>query len=239
MTRVSNLTAAVLIGLAGALPARAAEPVVFDIAIRGIEAAVLRFTGSDSGGGYSVTGRLDSAGLLGLLRTVRYDATARGAVKGKRFTPASYSEKADTGRRKSEAVMEYRRGVPQVKSYNPPRLPGPDTIDPATQGGTVDPLTAIYAVLRDVPAGSECNLKLVLFDGKRRSQVVLGPPTTAKAGVTCAGEYRRLAGYSAEDMAERSRFAFTIALKPAAGGLMQVTEVRTETLYGRAVMTRR
>ena len=67
MTRVSNLTAALLIGLAGALPARAAEPVVFDIAIRGIEAAVLRFTGSDSGGGYSVTGRLDSAGLLGLL----------------------------------------------------------------------------------------------------------------------------------------------------------------------------
>jgi hypothetical protein len=40
-------------------------------------------------------------------------------------------------------------------------------------------------------------------------------------------------------MAERTRFPFTLLLEPAGNGMMQVAEVRMETLYGRAVMVRR
>jgi hypothetical protein len=135
--------------------------------------------------------------------------------------------------------MEYRSGVPQVKRYNPPRELGSDGIDPSTQGGTVDPLTAMFATLRDVPQGKECNRSLTLFDGKRRSAVVLGAPKAGQDGVTCPGEYRRLEGFSAEDMAERARFPFTLRLMPAGNGMMQVTEVTMQSIYGAAELRRR
>lgn len=230
---------AVVLGLTGA-SARAEGPVVFDLSLRGIEAAVLSFTGTVEGNRYSVAGRLQSAGLVGMLKSIRYEGASQGTVRGTRFTPQRYVEKADTGRRKSVAEMRYSRGVPQIKSYDPPRAEGEAGLDPATQGGTVDPLTAMFAVLRDAPEGQECNLALTLFDGERRSRVQLGAPEAGKdGGVTCRGEYRRLDGYSAEDMAEKTRFPFTLTLSSPRDGMRQATEVRMDTLFGRAVMTRR
>jgi Protein of unknown function (DUF3108) len=234
-----RLTAlAFLAALALPLPALA-EPVQFDLQVRGIRAGTLTFEGSAEAGRYAVTGRLESSGLVGLLRKIRYDGQAQGRIAEKRFTPARYVERADTGKRQSEAVMEYRSGVPQVKVYNPPRAPGDGGLDPARQGGTVDPLTAMFATLRDVPAGQECDLALTLFDGKRRSQITLAPPQPREGGATCPGEYRRLDGFPAEDMAEKSRFPFTVHLVPGPDGMMRVAEVTMESLYGNARLKRR
>ena len=237
---MKRLVVAMVAALVLGAPARAEEPVVFDLSIRGIEAAVLSFTGTVEGNRYAVSGRLQSAGLVGLLKSIRYEGSSRGSVRGGRFSPSQYVEKADTGRRKSVGEMRYSRGVPQIKSYDPPRAAGDAGLDPATQGGTVDPLTAMFAVLRDVPQGQECNLSLTLFDGERRSQVKLGAPAPGmEGGLTCSGEYRRLEGFSDKDMAEKTRFPFTLTLSAPEGGLRRTTEVRMETLYGRAVMTRR
>ena len=230
---------AVLAAVLTASTSRAEEPVVFDLSIRGIRAGTLSFSGEASAGRYAVSGRLESAGLVGMVRRVRYDGQAEGSLQQGRFTPARYREQADTGKRQSESVMEYRRGVPQVKVYNPPRDLGPDGIDPATQGGTVDPLTALFATLRDVAPGQECNQTLAMFDGKRRSQLVLGAPAAVDGGIACPGEYRRLAGFSADDMAEKSRFPFTVRLVPGVSGLMQVEEVTMESIYGNARLKRR
>jgi hypothetical protein len=234
-----RVLAAFALGLALHGPVAAQEPAVFDFHLRGIRAGTLSFAGQDGDGRYAVTGRLESSGLVAMIRKVRYDGEVSGRTDGTRFTPERYVERADTGRRQSEAVMEYRRGVPQVKTYNPPREAGDGGLDPATQGGTVDPLTAMYAALRDVPQGQECNVRLVLFDGKRRSQVVVGPPQPAEGGVACAGEYRRLEGFSEKDMAEKTRFPFTAYLAPDEGGMMRVTQVRMDSLYGKATLTRR
>jgi hypothetical protein len=95
--------------------------------------------------------------------------------------------------------MAYRKGVPQVKSYNPPREAKPYDVDPSTMGGTVDPLTALYATLRDVDKGTECQVSLKMFDGRRHSQITTSERQEAGEQVVCQGEYRRLAGFSAED----------------------------------------
>ncbi len=83
-------------------------------------------------------------------------------------------------------------------------------------GGTVDPLTALYATLRDVDAGQECKIKLPMFDGRHSSQIVLGKPTVKGNADPCTGEYRRLAGFSDKEMAEKQRFAFTLTYAPTA-----------------------
>ncbi len=234
---------AAMTALVALSPASHAQQVVdshsFDITLKGLRAATLSFAGEQSGNSYSVSGKLESRGLAALVRKVRYDATARGSARGGKFTPAAYSEKADTGKRKSASVMEYRKGVPQVKSYDPPRDPRPEDLNPAKQGGTVDPLTALYATLRDVDAGQECKVALQMFDGRRRSQIALSGRKAEGDGVTCRGEYRRVAGYSAEDMAEKTRFPFVLTYAPGDAGRMRVVTVTTETLYGTATLTRR
>jgi hypothetical protein len=233
---------ALLVGLAATgLPARAEtlrDRAEFSVEVRGITAGTLSFDATQTGARYKVSGTLASGGLAAFLRKVRYDARAEGRIRGGRYVPSSYVETADTGKRRSEATMGFAGGVPQVKVYKPAREPRPFDIDPATQGGSVDPLTAMYATLRDVAADQACKVDLKLFDGRRASRVTLSDPVAEGERIICRGEYRRVAGFSAEDMAEKTRFAFTVTFAPAAGDRLQATEVAMDTLFGRARMVR-
>lgn len=229
-----------VLGLSGAVaPAQAqADQGSFDLVLKGLKAGNLTFSGQQDGKSYAVSGSLKSTGLAAMIRKVRYDAATSGRVSKGRYTPATYNEKADTGKRQSESVMAYRKGVPQVKSYSPPREPFPTDVDPATMGGTVDPLTALYATLRDVDKGAECKVSLAMFDGRRHSQIKTSSPKADGEFVVCAGEYRRLAGFSEKEMAEKQRFAFTLTYAPTPEGRMRVIEVAMDTLYGKASLKR-
>ena len=236
---LSAVLSAVLLAAGSGAAAAQTDQGSFELVLKGLKAGALDFSAVQEGTSYAVTGRLKSGGLVSLLRKVRFEASANGAVSGGKYTPVSYSENADTGKRQSQSVMAYVRGVPQVKSYNPPRPPRTYDVDPASMGGTVDPLTALYATLRDVPAGDECRVQLSLFDGRRQSAVKTFGRQEAGDQLVCQGEYRRVAGYSAEDLAEKTTFAFTMIYAPAEGGRMRVTEVAMDTLFGRAKLIRK
>ncbi len=124
--------AATIAGLLLVPPAMAqdktSDQATFDLVLKGITAGTLTFSATQSGKGYGVQGKLQSSGLAALIRKVRYDAKVKGSVSKGRYSPSSYSEKADTGKRQSESVMAYKGGVPQVVSYNPPRDPGPNDV---------------------------------------------------------------------------------------------------------------
>ncbi len=234
--------AALLLAVALAAPPAAADQTdsaVFDLSLRGIRAGTLAISGAIQEGSYAAAGKLQSSGIVAMVRKISYDAKVTGRVKNGRYVPVTYEEDADTGRRQSQSVMAYQDGVPQVKVYNPPRKTRGRDIDPATQGGTVDPLTAAYATLRDVPEAEACQVNLTIFDGKRRSQVRLSGPAVEGGRVTCAGEYRRLEGFSEEDMAEKASFPFRLIYEPARDGVLRVGEVRMDTIYGKGALKRR
>lgn len=235
--RLAALAVAVLPFAAGAEPVR--DSARFDLVMLGLTAGTLVFDGSEEDGRYSVTGRLASGGLLTMIRKVSYDATAEGRVSAASYSPNRYVEKADTGRRQSQAEIVWQGGVPELRAYSPPRTPRKTDVDPATQTGSVDPLTALYATLRDASPGAECDRALAMFDGRRASRLTLGKPEPMGNRVTCPGEYRRVAGFSQKDMEEKTRFPFTLTYAPAQDGRMQVVEVSMETLYGRARLLRR
>lgn len=228
------LVCAIFAGLT-ASPALAAgkTDALFDVSIRGLKAGTLSIKGSEDAGRYKTTGVLKSGGLIGLVASVKYTAASQGAVRGTRFQPARYDESADTGKRQSRTKMTYSGGVPKVVEGSTGEL------SPASQKGTVDPQTAIYAAFRDVDADQVCKLNVQMFDGKRRSQVRLSSPRADGDRILCNGEYRRLKGFSAEDMAEKTRFPFNLYYTKTADGRYRVERVVTETLYGNAVMTRR
>lgn len=215
------------------------ESAVFDLTLRGLPAGSLSVSGTVTGARYAAAGVLQSGGFLALVKKIRYDARAKGVVRDGVFTPTRYEEDADTGKRQSQSVMRYENGVPQVKVHKPPKPPRPEDIDPATQGGTVDPLTALYAALRDVPEAEACKLKLFLFDGRRRSQVMLTDPRPVEGGLACTGEYRRLEGFSEKELAEKVRFPFTLHYAPLGNGHLRVVEISMDTLYGKGRLKRR
>lgn len=219
-----------------------AEPVTdrhsYAITLAGIRAATLTLSGTEEAGRYRVEGNLESSGLAAIVRRVRYLAQASGSVADRRYLPARYTELFDTPRRQSEAVLTYDRGVPRISIYAPPPPPGAIVLDPAAQGGTVDPMTALYAALRDTPRDQVCRLTLQIFDGRRRSEVALANPTAQGETLQCTGEYRRIAGFTEKEMREKTRFPFTATLAPIEGGRLRVVEVRVETIFGRATLRR-
>ncbi|SFR56288.1 DUF3108 domain-containing protein [Litoreibacter janthinus] len=207
----------------------------FSVSIRGLTAGSLTIKGKEAGNSYNASGVLQSGGLVGLVAKVKYTASSSGSVSGSNFSPTRYDEKADTGKRKSSASITYKGGIPMVSDFTP----GPNTVQPSTQKGTVDPMTALYAAFRDVDAAEVCKLNVKMYDGKRRSQVKLATPRAEGDMIKCDGEYRRLAGFSAEDMAEKSRFPFNLFYAKTAEGRYRVEKVVTQTLYGNAVMKRK
>lgn len=238
LARVALLCCALAVAPAAAV-ADQTDNAMFDLTIKGFRAGALSFDGTETAGVYAVTGKLQSSGLMALVKKIRFDASASGTVRRGIFTPDRYEEKADTGQRQSESVMDYKDGVPQVKVYNPPRPPREAAVDPATQGGTVDPLTALYAVLRDVPLDQACTTKVRMFDGRHSSQLALAPARVTGDKITCDGEYRRLAGFSDKEMAEKTQFPFRLTYEPAGNGMVRVVSVSMDSLYGKASLKRR
>lgn len=222
-----------------ALAERVEDKATFDVVIRGISAASLGFSAVEDGGRYAVSGLLKSAGVAAMFRKISYNATAKGAVSGTKYTPFSYVEKSDNGKKQSTSTMTYSRGVPSAVQYTPAREGRDKDVSPATQGGTVDTLTALYAILRDVDAGQECKVSLKMYDGRYVSSIAISKPTAQGKAVVCNGQYRRIAGFKPEEMAERTNFPFTLTYEPAANGKMRVTEVAMESIYGKAAMKRR
>jgi hypothetical protein len=211
----------------------------YDVSLRGIRAGTLTLDAEQAGTAYRVTARIESTGLGAAIRRVRFIGETTGTIRNGRYRPTRYAEDADTGKRHSVSVIEYRRGVPTVVSYRADRDHRLTTVDPATQGGTLDPMTSLYAVLRDVPQASACTARFVSFDGRRRTETALLSATRDGDRVICTGLYTRVAGYAPEELAERSRFPFTLTYAPAPDGRLRVVEVSLDTTYGRALMRRR
>ncbi len=213
--------------------------IVFDVELRGIRAGELAINGKIAGNNYGANGVLQTVGLVGFLRKIRYDASITGRIAAGRFVPILYSEQVNTPKRQSSRKVVYRNGTPSSVSRMPPRQPRPSDVDPTRQGGTVDPLTALYAVLRTVPRADACKLDVKMYDGARRSQARLFDPRPDGKGVVCSGEYRRLEGFSKQDMTRKSSFPFTLHYRPAPDGRLWVDEIETDTVYGKGRLKRR
>jgi hypothetical protein len=227
--------------LAGlALPALAQEDSTarYDVRVLGIKVGDISLRAVTGGGKYALALKVQTSGLVGLLKRVDFTATSEGRAAGASLSPRHYVGQGDTGSRVSGVEMTYLKGVPVPLKLSPERAAEPYDVSPADQGGSLDPLTAAYALMRDVAPGKECNRSLHLFDGRRASQVTLGAPVREGDQVSCTGEYRRVAGYSPEELAERTATSFTAIFAPTASGQMRLIEATADSFFARAHILR-
>lgn len=238
--RTPALALALSLAAAPLAQADQTDRIVFDVVLRGIPAGRLTINGKITGATYGANGVMETTGLAGAIKKIRYEATVSGGFAAGSFTPTRFDETAQRGDDFSKNMIVYKGGAPVSVSHEPPRAPRPTDVDPTKQAGTIDPLTALYAVLRDVDRDEACKLSVTMFDGTKRSQVALSAPQASGDGVTCAGEYRRLAGFSEKEMAEKSRFPFTLTYAPTPDGQrLQVVEISTDTILGKGRLKRR
>ncbi|MFC0281164.1 DUF3108 domain-containing protein [Falsigemmobacter intermedius] len=244
MTVFSRLKALTLFaGIAlSAVPAAAEtrQEARFDLEIRGIRMGQLVYSAVEKDGSYAISGTVQTTGLAGMLRKMRYDAKVQGRITSRGYAPVRYDQSGGAGNRYSEETVTWSGGVPRITRREPPRSPGGNDADPARQRGTVDTLTTIYATLRDVPQSEACKSGLVMFDGRYRMELQLSRAQPARdGGVTCNGAYIRREGFSAAEMAERVQFPFTLHYRPDGAGNLRVAQVTMESLYGNARLVRR
>ena len=217
----------------------AAENAVFVMSIRGIEAATLTLSGNTNAPRYRVTADVENSGMLGALRRVDYRGVASGRFANGQFQPNEYRETFNSGRRQSETHIVYRNGVPDVLRYTSTREAGPTAPDPATQIGALDPLTTMFAVLRDIKPEQACRQSLNMFDGRRTGRVTMRPAGQKDGLPVCKGKYERLLGFTPKEVSRHTEFDFTMTYRPGPGGLIEVQRIAFNSVYGVAALDRR
>ena len=207
MPLLRRTIAALALSLVAAAPGAGAAEVrdtgVFDFDVGGFRAGILVFNGVLSGDYYAVNGRFSTAGLVALVKTMAYEATVTGKIVNGTPHPDTYVLTSNPGQDQHVETMTYTDGTPNALLRDRPRDSDPLALAPATQAGTVDTLTAIYQTMRAMPAAQACTGSIAMYDGTRHASLTLSPADGSGDTLTCKGEYRRVAGYSAKDMAHQ------------------------------------
>lgn len=236
MYRVIALCISVLLLVSPA----ASEEGAFTVSLAGIRAGIIAYNGEETGDGrYISRGSARSSGLVGSILDITIDTVATGRVNGNSYRPSSYRQTGREGDKIRDMSFTYRGGVPVVTRT--PHRDLPDYVaKPENQGGTLDPTTTAFAMLRDRPRSLLCSLNLDLYDGRRRANIrytKLKP--SRNGGFVCEGEYRRLQGFTPEELAERPFWPFSVTYVPIGNEVYRVTEVRVPTTFGPVRLRRR
>ena len=221
-------------GLGAALPARA-EQAAFDFSISGIRIGSLTMEGSEAGGRYDARSRIDTAGVVGFFADFFFDGRASGSIAGGgTVVPSRYDATSRSPRADRTTRIDWKNGTPVAVSVEPPRSSAPD---PAEQGGTLDPVSAGFRLLRQMPASEVCDATVRVFDGSRLSQLELAKPVAEGDTLTCTGAFARLKG-EAHSMTGLRTFPFTLVFRKV-GDDAVLERIEAPTNFGRAVLSRR
>lgn len=211
----------------------------FSATMAGIRAGSMELRGTESNGRYEVQGAAVSSGLVGEFVQFSVRAAAAGAVQRGRYAPARYTEVSESRGRTKRVTYTYRSGVPQITRTPEDDDPEPHHVGPEGQAGTLDPLTSLWAILRDQPRDKACKADVSAYNGETRSRLRLVRAEPSEDTLVCTGRYTRIAGFSEKEMAERVNWPFTLTYRDTGAALLRVEELRVPTSFGVFRLTRR
>lgn len=213
-----------------------AETATFAISIAGIPAGRMTLVRESGDGAYRAATRIEATGLIGVFTDYGFDGQARGRLTGDGIpVPEVFRAQSQSPRADRITEIDWTDGTPSRVSVVPPRDSAPD---PATQGGTLDPVSAGFLVLAETTPAAMCNERIDIFDGSRRSRLTLGAPEPTDQGYVCAGSLARVEG-EAHTATDQRSFPFRVLFREGDAGRVRVERIETSTRYGTAVIERR
>lgn len=211
-----------------------AETARFDITIAGLPAGELTLSGNRGDATYEAGSTIRATGLLGALSRLRYEGSTTGRIAPDgSLVPVRHAAQSRSTRREKATEILFENGDPAQVTINPPRR---RSLDPAAQAGTIDPISAAFALLHDPSAEALCNSRIDLFDGSRRARLEVGRAEAQRGALVCNGRYIRLDG---DDLAVvDSEYGFRLFFRTE-GDEVELQRIEAPTRYGLAVVDRR
>ncbi len=180
----------------------------YDVYARGFPVLSLDFYLDESAAAYEVAGVVRTQGVLGLVSDFTLRTESRGAIAADTLRPSVHDSARRARRKERRAHLDFRHDGSVVAALSPPedaghKLPTADEVV-----DTVDPLTAILAIGHAVAQTGSCRVKVPVYDGRRRYDLVLaddgmerlasserGKPVELRR---CALDMVKLAGFSSD-----------------------------------------
>ena len=181
----------------------------FDVTFVSIQIGTIALTARQREDQYFVVMKARSSGLGHVIRNFSISARTHGLNRNGTLRPRSFQEESNFGDTKRRQEIHYPRGIPVLIAREPP-LDEDEEVAVVEGPGTVDPLTAVYLLLNDVPSEELCDLSVEIFGGKRLSRLSLGRLTRNTRTTLCQGTYTRIDGYSPDELEDGKTTPFEV-----------------------------
>jgi hypothetical protein len=196
---------------------------------------------------YTVRAGLRTAGLARMFDQTEITATASGAHAGQALSWTSYSLDHSYGRKSRQTQLQ--RTGRTVSSQIAPRYGnmGAPPASSAQQAQSFDPLSAVFALGRQVGAARECRGTVLVFDGRQHYQLSLTHRANGAyngggyngPAVNCHFRYTPIAGFSANFDRSQTPLAQAWFAMPAEAGFAAPLQIIVPTPVGEAQLNLR
>lgn len=176
MLRVAALPAAFLVSLL-LVPAHAAAQALratYEVHAAGMVVMELEARFDLASDGYRVETRLRTRGIAAVFASGEQTTRVTGGFAGSAPQPAGYVSEGTWRGRPRRIALDWQAGTPRVLELLPPNEEEREPVPEGLKTGTVDALSALAALSRQVARHQGCTLTAPVFDGRRRSDFTTG-----------------------------------------------------------------
>ncbi len=192
-----------------------------------------------------------TAGTVGVLIRAEQDTVVEGAFVGDRPIPRRFFSYGHLRGRPRVTQIDYPKGQPEIRTLTPPNEEEREPVAAADQAGTIDSLSAMAQLVRQVNASGRCEGHSRTYDGRRLAELSArsaGQETLEPTGrssfsgtaLRCDFEGQQLAGFRLDadrTKAQRPRRGSAWFAAAAPGGPLIPVRMQFETdLIGSVTM---
>ena len=226
-------------------PAAHAQPVSAHYAAYSTGLNVLRLNADFAIGprDYRVHLAYHTAGTVGLLVKAEQDTVVEGAFIGNRPAPRRFYSAGHLRGRPRVTEIDYPKGQPEIRTLTPPNEEEREQVAPADQAGTIDSVSAMAQLVRQVNATGRCEGHSRTYDGRRLADLTArtagrevleqtSRSSFAGTALRCDFEGRQLAGFRLDadrTAAQRPRRGSAWFAAASPGGPMIPVRMQFET----------
>lgn len=143
----------------------------YDVYAHGVRIAAFDASYAMGEGGYSIAVAYHTTGLAGAVFGGHQLSSAKGLWQGAGISPIHVAGDGYWRGEDRKLSIDYDRGDPVLRELTPPNEPEREPVPPALQARTVDTLSAMMLLVRNVAETGRCDAEVSTFDGRRAVRI--------------------------------------------------------------------